>query len=54
MEAGHAGQNILLEAVALGLAAVPMGAFDDDLLSEALGLPEDQRPLYLIPVGYPE
>ncbi len=54
MEAGHAGQNILLEAVALGLAAVPMGAFDDALLSEALALPEDQRPLYLIPVGYPE
>ncbi len=51
MEAGHAGQNILLEAVALGLAAVPMGAFDDARLSEALALPEDQRPLYLIPVG---
>lgn len=54
MEAGHAGQNILLEAVALGLAAVPMGAFDDARLSEALDLPEDQRPLYLIPVGHPE
>jgi len=54
MEAGHAGQNILLEAVALGLAAVPMGAFDDALLKEDLSLPDDQRPLYLIPVGYPE
>jgi SagB-type dehydrogenase family enzyme len=54
MEAGHAGQNMLLEAIALGLAAVPMGAFDDALLSEALALPKGQRPLYLIPVGYPE
>ncbi len=54
MEAGHAGQNILLEAVALGLAAVPMGAFDDALLTEALSLPDDQVPLYLIPVGHPE
>jgi len=54
MEAGHAGQNILLEAVALGLAAVPMGAFDDERLAKALSLPGDERPLYLIPVGHPE
>lgn len=54
MEAGHAGQNILLEAVALGLAAVPIGAFHDDRLQAALSLPDDQRPLYLIPVGHPE
>ncbi len=53
MEAGHAGQNILLEAVALGLAAVPIGAFHDAQLQAALSLPDDQRPLYLIPVGHP-
>jgi SagB-type dehydrogenase family enzyme len=50
-EAGHAGQNILLQAVALGLGAVPVGAFDDADVAKALQLPADQTPLYLIPVG---
>lgn len=51
MEAGHAAQNLLLEAAALGLGGVPVGAFDDERVWNALGLPADQRPLYLIPVG---
>jgi SagB-type dehydrogenase family enzyme len=54
MEAGHAAQNLLLQAVALGLAAVPAGAFTDDQVKEVLQLPADQQPLYLIPVGYPK
>jgi SagB-type dehydrogenase family enzyme len=53
LEAGHAAQNVLLQAVALGLAAVPIGAFDDAGVQRVLGLPSDQRPLYLIPVGHP-
>jgi SagB-type dehydrogenase family enzyme len=53
MEAGHAAQNLLLEAAALGLGAVPIGAFHDQELQEALGLPADHQPLYLIPVGHP-
>jgi len=51
IEAGHAGQNILLQAVALGLGAVPVGAFDDARVAEVLQLPPDHAPLYLIPVG---
>lgn len=53
MEAGHAAQNLLLEAVSLGLGAVPVGAFYDKEVSKILGLPADVGPLYLIPVGYP-
>jgi nitroreductase len=53
MEAGHAAQNLLLEAVALGLAGVPVGAFDDDELRRVLSLPADHRPIYLLPVGHP-
>jgi SagB-type dehydrogenase family enzyme len=53
MEAGHAAQNLLLEAVSLGLGAVPVGAFYDKQVSKVLGLPADVSPLYLIPVGYP-
>lgn len=53
LEAGHVAQNILLEATALGLAAVPVGAFDDGALRRSLGLPATELPLYLIPVGAP-
>ena len=53
LEAGHAAQNILLQAVALELGAVPIGAFDDDHVKKALQLPDDQEPLYLIPTGHP-
>ncbi|MBN1953869.1 MAG: SagB/ThcOx family dehydrogenase [Anaerolineae bacterium] len=53
MDTGHAAQNLLLQAVALGLASVPVGAFDDTPMAQALSLPEDQEPLYLLPVGYP-
>ncbi len=51
MEVGHAAQNLLLQAVALDLGAVVIGAFEDDELHQSLALPSDQRPLYLIPVG---
>jgi protein-L-isoaspartate(D-aspartate) O-methyltransferase len=51
MEAGHAAQNALLQAQALGLGAVPVGAFDDYDLKNLLRTPGDA--LYLIPVGRP-
>ncbi|HEX6536077.1 MAG TPA: SagB/ThcOx family dehydrogenase [Gemmatimonadaceae bacterium] len=53
LEAGHAAQNLLLQAVALGLGAVPIGAFDDQRVRDALRLPPGEEPLYLIPVGHP-
>ncbi len=53
LEAGHAAQNVLLQAVALGLGAVPIGAFEDDRVRQVLTLPSDQQPLYLIPIGHP-
>jgi len=52
IEAGHCAQNIHLEAVALGLGSVPIGAFRDEDLSELLKL-KDEEPLYIIPVGHP-
>lgn len=53
IEVGHAAQNLLLEAAALDLGAVPVGAFDDSALAGVLGLPAELAPLYLIPVGEP-
>jgi SagB-type dehydrogenase family enzyme len=54
LEAGHAAQNLLLEAVAMGLGAVPIGAFEDARVKALLGIPADHEPLYLIPVGHPQ
>ena len=53
MEAGHAAQNLLLQAVALGLAGVPVGAFDDDAVRTVLRLSTREQPVYLMPVGQP-
>jgi SagB-type dehydrogenase family enzyme len=50
-EVGHCAQNVLLEVVALGLAAVPVAAFDAARVKAILDLPPDEAPLYLIPVG---
>jgi SagB-type dehydrogenase family enzyme len=52
IEAGCVGQNIFLQAEALGLKAGIIGAFDDDALANRLGLPKGQPPLLLMPVGY--
>lgn len=53
MEVGHAAQNVHLEAVSLGLGSVPVGAFSAFAVKTLLGLPKDQEPLYIIPVGHP-
>lgn len=46
-------QNILLAAVAEGLGACWVGAFDEDAASRALALPPRTRPLAMVPVGHP-
>jgi len=53
MEVGHAAENLLLQAVALGLGGVPVGAFDDIAVKHVLSLPAEQEPLYLVPIGRP-
>jgi len=51
LEAGHAAQNLLLQATARGLAGVPIGAFDDDAVRRVLALPAGETPLYLVALG---
>lgn len=51
IEAGHVAQNVLLAAVAMGVCAVPVGAFVDDAVRDALDLPADRAPVYLVALG---
>ena len=53
MEAGHVGQNIHLQAVALDLATVEVGAFDDEDVRKVLEVEEQIKPLYIMPIGKP-
>ena len=53
IEAGHAAQNVTLQAVALGLGTTMVGAFHDERLARVLDLPRRARPLGLLPVGPP-
>jgi SagB-type dehydrogenase family enzyme len=53
LEVGHAAENLLLQATALDLAGLPVGAFEDGRIKEILGLGEEEYPVYLIPVGHP-
>jgi SagB-type dehydrogenase family enzyme len=51
IEAGHAAQNLYLQAQALGLATVVVGAFVDDDVARVLSLPGAHQPVLLMPVG---
>ena len=52
IEAGHMGQNIFLQAEALGLGAGIVGAFQDEAVIQVMGTPPSHEPLLIMPVGY--
>jgi SagB-type dehydrogenase family enzyme len=52
LEAGHAAQNLLLQATALRLAAVPVGGIQPEQVAQAASLPASRTPIYLVPVGH--
>ncbi len=53
MEAGHAAQNVYLQARALGLVTTVVGAFRDGRVKRLLGMRDDEQPLSIMPVGRP-
>ena len=52
IEAGHIGQNIFLQAQALGLEAGIVGAFHDAEVIDAMSIPSAHAPILLMPVGH--
>lgn len=52
IEVGHVGQNIFLQAEAIGLKAGIVGAFNNKQVIKTMGLPSNQDPLVIMPVGY--
>jgi len=53
MEVGHVAQNVHLQAVALELGTVVVGAFDDAEVKRVLTLAANEEPLCLMPAGKP-
>ena len=51
IEVGHAAQNVYLQAVALNLDTVVVGAFRDDEVKKVISGEENEDPLYIMPLG---
>lgn len=54
IETGLAAESMMLQAVALGLAATLVGAFDDEEVKRLFRLGANETPLGLVAVGEPE
>ncbi|MBW1739832.1 MAG: SagB/ThcOx family dehydrogenase [Deltaproteobacteria bacterium] len=54
IEAGHVGQNVFLQAEAIGLKAGIVGAFNNEQIIKTLGIPAEHDPLLMMPVGFPD
>jgi SagB-type dehydrogenase family enzyme len=54
MEAGHAAQNVFLQAAALNLGTVTVGAFYDEDVKKVIGMDARESALYIMPVGRPK
>jgi len=53
IEVGHCAQNLLLQAAAMGLGAVPVGGGEPEQLAKAVDLPDGCKAMYMVPVGVP-
>ena len=51
MEVGHAAQNACMQAIALGLNTVVIGAFRDTEVKKIADLAAEEQPQYFVPIG---
>ena len=52
MDLGHSAQNVYLQVESLNMGTCAIGAFSDDKLAEVMQLPEEEVPLYIMPIGF--
>jgi len=52
IDLGHSAQNLTIQSTALGLGTVQVGAFDYEKVKKILSLPNEETPVYIMPVGY--
>jgi len=50
---GLANENLILQAIALGLNVRPMGGFDADKARHAFNIPTGYTPVIMLAIGYP-
>jgi SagB-type dehydrogenase family enzyme len=53
LEAGHAAQNVSLQAVALGLGAVAIGALNEQRLGVLAAMGKNEKAVYMMVFGKP-
>lgn len=51
LEAGHATQNLYLQAESLKIGMVALSSFDDSIIRNIINIPEKDTLIYLIPFG---
>lgn len=51
MDLGHSAQNVYLQAYTLNLGTCAVGAFTDKMINMVMLLPDNEEPLYIMPVG---
>lgn len=51
MDLGHSAENVYLQAYALKIGTVAVGAFTDLWLKKACGMTRPEEPLYIMPLG---
>lgn len=54
LEAGHAAQNLYLQAESLKLGMVVTSSLDQNKLKNLLSIPVNETLIYLVPFGYPK
>ncbi len=54
LEGGHAAQNLLLQLIPLGLGGVPNGSVLTPKAKDILGIPKEEKPIYILAVGSPK
>ncbi len=54
LEAGHAAENMYLEAESLGLGMVTLAGFDETKVRPVIGTPANETIIYAIPLGIPK